>query len=162
VAPVVLRWQQMSLNHAGGHRSAFQLSYLGAMANFFAAGAAIACRVLKYEHAAQLIVDRGLEAHEIRRLLASSASKTWKRDVSLIIVAASVARWKAAPDKWSGDIEAVIARELVGSDFMSVSDAAARLGKARWSEIEALAGAEAGREGPQRLTLRPGSRHKTS
>jgi hypothetical protein len=111
---------------------------------FMIAGCAIAAQLVGYPRIAQMIVEDALGTEAIVRLFQSSASKTWRHDCALIVLAGSVARWKASPDKWSGEVEAAIARELVGADFQRVSDASARLVAARWLSIQELAhGAEA-------------------
>ena len=127
-----------------GHCSAFQPSYLGAMANFFTAGAAVARRRRGYLRLGDLILDEQFTAQRVTRLFETSASKSAKADAALIIFAGSIARYRAQPTDWSPEPEASLVRGLVGDDFDAIRNSAAKLVHLHWHLIEALAqGAEA-------------------
>ena len=86
-----------------------------------------------------MIVDEQMTPERIARLFASSASKNAGRNVALIVLAGSVARYRAQPQDWSAEIERGLAGRLAGSDLSAISEAAAKLVTKHWTEIEALA-----------------------
>jgi len=114
------------------------------MDRFFRSGAAVAARVLKYPRVASLIVDDDLSAERVVRLFRLSASKKAKRDAAIIIFAGSVAWYRGKRGAWSAEPVASLVRGLIGDEFNHASNAATRLVREHWSEIEQLAnGAEA-------------------
>jgi len=104
--------------------------------NFTNAGCAVAARSLGYARAVEMIVDEQMTPERIARLFASSASKNAGRDVALIVLAGSVARYKAQPQDWSAEIERSLANKVAGPDFRAISEAAAKLVAKHWTEIE--------------------------
>lgn len=109
------------------------------MSNFFVAGTVVACRRCGYHRVADLIRNEQLTAEQIARLLSASASKSVKETTALVILAGSIAKYRAAPAAWSPEPEASLARELVGADFARVSAEAAKLVHRHWRLIEKLA-----------------------
>jgi hypothetical protein len=61
-----------------------------------------------------MIVDEQMTPERIARLFASSASKNAGRDVALIVLAGSVARYRAQPQDWSAEIERSLANKVAG------------------------------------------------
>ena len=110
-----------------------------ALALHFAAGASVAAKWLRYEHVSRLILDDMLGPERVVRLFSRSASKTWKRDAALVVLAGSVARYRAHRDSWTPEPAASLARGLVEDDFALVNNTATRLAREHWSEITELA-----------------------
>ncbi|HEV3242361.1 MAG TPA: hypothetical protein VGY14_03800, partial [Methyloceanibacter sp.] len=106
------------------------------LSRFFAAGASLATRSIGYARSPDLIFADEFTAERIVRLFSSSASKRWREDCALIVLAGSVAEYHASPQTWRPEPSATLARGLVGSDFAHVSDVAARFVANHWFEIE--------------------------
>jgi hypothetical protein len=114
------------------------------MPNFFTAGAAIACRRRGYLRLGDLILDEQFTPDRVARLFETSASKSAKADAALIILAGSIARYRAQPTEWTLEPTASLARALVGADFARISTEATKVVHRHWRLIEELAlGAEA-------------------
>jgi hypothetical protein len=114
---------------------------LKARMNAFPAGAAIAARSLGYASLASLIVSERLEAEQIARLFMLSASRSRARDLTVILSAGAIARFKANPKGWSGETERQLARQAMarqGEDLNldELSGRAATLVKQCWPEIK--------------------------
>jgi hypothetical protein len=109
---------------------------------FTLAASFIAARELGYRRVAELVLDQSFSPARIVALFRSSASRSARRDLAFVVLAGSVARYRVRPLDWSGEPEATIARQLIGTDFDGVSNEAARFVAMRWAEIEALAGGE--------------------
>jgi hypothetical protein len=107
---------------------------------FFSAGAAVACRELRYVHAAELIVSEAMIPQRVASMFKLSACKTAKPDCAFVLLCGSVSKYRAAPATWSAEPEGSMARALVGGDFALVSDQAAKFVAKHWLRIEALAG----------------------
>jgi hypothetical protein len=114
------------------------------MGDPFAAGASLAARSLGYRGLADLIAGDHLGPEQIARLFANSASKNGAQDLTISITAGSIARYRASPNGWTGEIERQLAqramtRQGAALDFERLSGRAAALVKKSWAEIERLA-----------------------
>jgi hypothetical protein len=107
------------------------------------AASAVAARELGYRSVAQLVLDQKFSPARIVSLFHSSASRSARRDLAFVVLAGSVARYRARPFGWNGEPEATFARQLIGTDFDGVSNEAAQSVAKRWREIQTLAGGEA-------------------
>ena len=106
------------------------------------AGCALGAQKLQYLRLAETIRNEQLGPLAIARLFRLSACKTARPDCAFILLCGSLARHRSAPNGWSPEPEASLACQLVGDDFDRISDEAARLVKARWSELQALVDGE--------------------
>jgi hypothetical protein len=110
------------------------------LARYFAAGCAIACRRRGYRQFADMILEERLTAEHITRIFSSSATKTWKRDASTVILTGSVAKYRFSPSNWSCEPERSIALQIVGDDeFARASGDATELVNRHWRLIQSLA-----------------------
>jgi hypothetical protein len=116
-----------------------RLIAISMLSRFFCVGASLATRSIGYARAADLILADGLTAERIVRLFSSSASKSWREDAAMIVLCGSISRYRAAPQSWSPELEATLARGLIGDAFDDFSDAATRFVSGNWSAIERLA-----------------------
>jgi hypothetical protein len=110
------------------------------LSRFFAAGASVAAKSLKYASLGQAILEEELGPQRIATVFRLSACKTARADCAFILLAGSISKYKSSPQHWGPEPEAQLCRALIGHDFPRVSDEATRFIKARWSEIEALSG----------------------
>jgi hypothetical protein len=109
------------------------------MPSFFCAGASLAAKATGYQSTALLILDKGLGPEAIVRIFRTSASKIWRRDVSLMLLTGSISEHRSSPSTWSAEPSAGICRSLIGDSFGAISDAASRFVARRWRDIEAAA-----------------------
>src|SRR6516225_4438548 len=61
------------------------------LARYFAAGASLAARSIRYPRAAGMILADQLTAERIVRLFSSSASTKWRQDAAMIVLCGSMA-----------------------------------------------------------------------
>jgi hypothetical protein len=109
----------------------------------FQAGAATAAKALGYAGLASIILSDHLGPEAIARLFRLSVSKHAAQDLVVILSAGSIARYKAHPNGWDGEVERKLAQEAIarqgnGLDFEKLSWRASALVKARWGEIAQL------------------------
>ena len=109
------------------------------LARYFASGASLAARSIRYHRAADMILADQLTAERIVRLFSSSASTKWRQDAAMIVLCGSMAEYSASPQAWRPEPSASLSRGLTGNAFVEVSDAAMRFVHQNWFEIEALA-----------------------
>ena len=108
-------------------------------ARYFAAGASLAARSVRYPRAADMILADQLTAERIVMLFSTSASKKWREDAAMIVLCGSIAGFGASPQTWRPEPSASLARGLIADAFAKVSDAATQFVHQNWFEIEALA-----------------------
>ena len=65
--------------------------------HFFRAGAAVACRELRYVHVAELILSEAMIPQRVASMFKLSACKTAKRDCAFVLLCGSVSKYRAAP-----------------------------------------------------------------
>jgi len=109
------------------------------LARYFAAGASLAARSIRYPHAADMILADQLTAERIVMLFSSSASKKWREDAAMIVLCGSMAEYNASPQVSRLEPSASLSRGLTGDALAELSDAATRFVHQNWFEIEALA-----------------------
>ena len=74
-----------------------------AFCRFTIAGYAVAARELGYRTVARLVLDQSFSPARIVALFGSNASKSARRDLAFVLLAGSVARYRARPIGWSGE-----------------------------------------------------------
>ena len=109
------------------------------LARYFAAGASLAARSIRYHRAADMILADQLTAERIVRLFSSSASTKWRQDAAMIVLCGSISEYHASPQIWRPEPLASLARGLTGDAFAELSDAATRFVRQQWVEIGLLA-----------------------
>jgi hypothetical protein len=94
-----------------------------------------------YRGAAALILDERLTLDRVLRMFSFSRSKRLPADLSVIVLSAGVARYRAAPEGWSGARD----RDLCGPtrrgnrNLRAAQTEAAKLVAERWHTITRLA-----------------------
>jgi hypothetical protein len=116
-----------------------RLVWTDRLAQYFAAGASLAARSIRYHRVADMILADRLTAERIVMLFSSSASKKWREDAAMIVLCGSMAEYSASPQAWRPEPSASLSRGLTGDAFVELSDAATRFVRQNWFEIEALA-----------------------
>jgi hypothetical protein len=109
----------------------------------FVAGAASAARALGYRRMAELIETDGLDAEGIVDLFTLGNCKTRWRDTALIVLAGSVARYRAQPEGWSSEPERELVLALLrqhgisDAQFKNIAKRASALLVKTWPQIAA-------------------------
>src|SRR6516164_426102 len=117
----------------------FRLVSTDTLARYFAAGASLAARSIRYHRAADMILADQLTSERIVMLFSSSASTRWRQDAAMIVLCGSIAEYTASPQVSRPEPSASLSRALTGDAFAELSDAATRFVHQNWFEIEALA-----------------------
>lgn len=108
----------------------------------FVAGAASAARALGYRRVAEIIEREGMDAEAIIKLFNLSVSRPRWRDASLILIAGSVARYRARPDGWDAEPERSLVLDLLcqhkiaATQFKAIAKRASSLVIKSWPQIE--------------------------
>ena len=101
-----------------------------------AAACAAAATELGYKGFAEIILERQLPPHAVATLFRHSAAKDGMT-IAIVVLAAGIARHRAGPDKWNGDVEKALALAALHNkaEFDKAARRAAAIVVANWQEI---------------------------